>query len=151
MPIIIIELTVRPNPRGYGPYRVYPGQTLLCTVRQPFYDGARELLRRGYSPDAFLTMRHEGSAHRSFVPIPIGQAAKLTVVENDADGLRVRVYEPRPIKANQEKKGLSSRSINSKPEGGTVHGSEMFWVHSQPEGNPRLSERRHARLRPVIA
>ncbi|WP_336486483.1 hypothetical protein [Methylobacterium nigriterrae] len=135
MPITIIELTVRPNPRGYGQPSVYLGGTFLCTVRQPFFDGARELLRRGYSPDTLLTMRHQGSAHRSFVPIPIGQAAKLTVVENDTDGLRVTRYEPYPLKTERKREKLSVRRTNSEPEGAFGGGKEAVWgTFSPPEG-----------------
>jgi hypothetical protein len=93
----IIELIIRPNPRGYGPYRVFLGQTLLCTTRQPLYDGARELLRRGYEADTVLNMRHEGSAHPSFVPTTVGHAAKLTVVENEAEGPKLVKHKANPL------------------------------------------------------
>ncbi|GJE46833.1 hypothetical protein [Methylobacterium soli] len=121
----IIEIIVRPNPRGYGPFSVYLGETLACRTEQPFFAGARALLKLGYSPDAVYLMRHQGSAHVSFVPTTLGKAAKLTAYENDMDGLRVRAYEPRPPKANRKREGLSSHKIDSKPEGGTVHGKEI--------------------------
>ena len=119
----IIEIIIRPNPRGYGPYSVYLGETLVCRTEQPFYAGARALLALGYSPDAVFLMRHQGSPHPSFVPTTLGKAAKLTVHENDKDGLRERAYEPRPPKANRKKERPSPRRISSKPEGSTVHGN----------------------------
>jgi hypothetical protein len=58
------------------------GELLVAGTRQPLVDGARELLARGFEPTAPLTMRHEGSAHDSFQPMPIGQWAKAAY--NDA-------------------------------------------------------------------
>ena len=45
---------------------------LICISRQPRLDGARELLRRGYSPDSLLTTRAEGRSYDSFHPAQIG-------------------------------------------------------------------------------
>ena len=118
----IIELIVRPNPRGYGPYSVYLGETLVCRTEQPFYAGARALLKLGYSPDAVYLMRHYGSPHPSFIPTTLGKAAKFTVHENDKDGLRVSTYKPYPLKEKRKREKLSPRRIDSKPEGSTVHG-----------------------------
>jgi hypothetical protein len=69
-------------------------------------------------------MRHQGSPHSSFVPTTLGKAAKLTVHENDADGLRVSTYKPYPLKEKRKREKQSPRRIASKPEGGTVRGKE---------------------------
>lgn len=143
----IIELIIRPNSRGYGPYSVYLDETLVGRSEQPFFAGARALLKLGYFPETVFLMRHEGSPHPSFVPTTLGKAAKLIVHENDTDGLRVRGYDPRPPKANRKEKVLSPRRMNSKPEGGTVHGNGIVLGTFLPESDPRLSDRRHAGAR----
>lgn len=63
------------------------------------------LLRLGYDADLLLTMRHQGSAYPSFVPVPIGQAAKLSVVENAQVGPKLVKHKANPFAAarRQEK------------------------------------------------
>ena len=62
----------------------------------PLYDGARELLKRGLSPDTLLTMRHVSSPHDSFIPQRIGELAKWAIDERDnKSGLRKVLYLPR--------------------------------------------------------
>lgn len=117
-----IEITITPSDRQRYQYDAYLGEDLLCTSRIPFFDGARVLLRLGYDPDLPLTMRHVGSAYPSFVPVPIGQAAKLTVRENDEDGLRVRLYEP--YSSKQRNRELRSvQQYDSKLAGSVTHGN----------------------------
>ena len=41
-------------------FDAYLNGELILTSRQPWYDAARELLRRGYPGDTLLTMRHAG-------------------------------------------------------------------------------------------
>ncbi len=69
---------------------------LIVTSKQPRLDGARELLKRGYSPDTLLTTRAEGRDYDSFIPAPIGELAKWTIVEEDKNGLRRRLWKPHP-------------------------------------------------------
>ena len=66
----------------------------IVTSREPLLDGARELLRRGYSPDTLLTTRHEGKSFDNFKPAPIGKLAGLTITEESRDGLRIRRWVP---------------------------------------------------------
>ena len=44
------------------------GGDLICISRQPRLDGARELLRRGYSPDALMTTRAHDRSYDSWNP-----------------------------------------------------------------------------------
>ena len=67
---------------------------LIVVSKQPRLDGARELLRRGYLPDALMTTRAEGRDYDSFIPAPIGEVAKWTIVEESRDGLRRRLWQP---------------------------------------------------------
>jgi hypothetical protein len=102
---IIVHVTDK-----HGVYRAYLGSTLLCTTRQPFFDGARALLRLGYNPDEALNMRHQGSARPSFKPTTIGKAAKLTIVENEAEGPKLVKHEANPFaearRAEAERRAL---------------------------------------------
>jgi hypothetical protein len=50
---------------------------LILTSRQPWYDRARELLRRGYPGDTLLTLRHAGEDYDRFMPRCRSSAAKL--------------------------------------------------------------------------
>lgn len=68
----------------------------VCQSKTPLLDGARELLKRGVSPDALLTMRHSGADHDSFVPQPVAEWAKWAVSETERDGLRRYRWAPRP-------------------------------------------------------
>ena len=88
---------------------------LVVTSRQPRLDGARELLRRGYSPDALMTTRAEGRDYDSFIPAPIGEVAKWTVYEEDKKGLRRRLWQPHP---NAVSRGaVEGRTRNSPLQG----------------------------------
>lgn len=54
----------------------------LCQSHQPFLDGCRELLARGYSANAVAQMQHEKTGTIS-LRAKIGAAAAVTVVERD--------------------------------------------------------------------
>jgi hypothetical protein len=71
-----IYLVVAPTRAGMFEARI--DGLLICTSRQPFLDAARVLLAEGFAPDAYLVMRHVGSAHDS-LSASIGAAAQLTV------------------------------------------------------------------------
>src|SRR4051794_32596146 len=86
---IIVRVTKRPSV-----YEAYLGGTLLCTTDQPFFDGARALLKLGYGPEECLTMRHEGSAFPSFKPTTIGAAVKLTIRETAEIGPVAERWRP---------------------------------------------------------
>jgi hypothetical protein len=59
--------------------------------RQPFLDGARELLKRGHDPATPYNMRHANSVTLSFVTTTIGHAAGLCAAE-DGEGMRFRKF-----------------------------------------------------------
>ena len=60
---------------------------LIVVSKQPRLDGARELLRRGHSPDTLMTTRAHDRGYDSFIPAPISEVAKWTVSERDKRGL----------------------------------------------------------------
>ncbi|GJD92984.1 hypothetical protein [Methylobacterium iners] len=91
-----MEITVRKTKKP-SVYKSYLGDTLLCTTRQPFYDGARELLRMGYPSETVVNMRHQGKTYPSFVPTTLGEAAKLTVIENDQEGPKLVNHQANPF------------------------------------------------------
>jgi hypothetical protein len=81
------------------------GEIVVHATRQPFVDGARELLARGFDPGTPLTMRHEGSGHDSFQPMPIGQWAGWTYTEGENTPLRCARWMPRPAVGEGQKSG----------------------------------------------
>ena len=118
-----MEILINPVPGKPGMYQAHYDDVLLCTSRIPFYDGARELLKLGYPPGTLLNMRHRGKAYPSFVPTSLAKAAKLTVRENDEDGLRVRLYEPyQPGERSREQATVFR--CGSNPAGAVTGGNE---------------------------
>ena len=91
---------------------------LICISRQPRLDGARELLRRGYSPDTLMTTRAHDRSYDSFVPAPIGELAKWTVSERDKRGL----YRER-WKSYQD--GVSSAAVDSRTRKSGLRGAKI--------------------------
>ena len=55
-------------------------EVLVKNSRQPFLDGARVLVEKGYDPNALLVMKHLGSDIVA-LRAPLGKAAKLAVEE----------------------------------------------------------------------
>ena len=106
----VLELVMPPTSRR-GRYDVTLDDALVYTGRQPLYDGARELLRRGYDPAALLTVRHAGKAQRCFVPRPINEHARWMVEETSCDGLRgVKWRSP------EERTGAARQSGSASPD-----------------------------------
>ena len=60
-------------------FDLYLDGELILTSRQPWHDGARELLRRGYPSAALLTMRHAGKDYDCFMPLEIGYLAQGSI------------------------------------------------------------------------
>jgi hypothetical protein len=73
-----IVLVIKPAPKPER-FLGYIGDELIVTSRQPFLDGARALLARGYDPATPYDMRHANSDVLSFVTTTIGHAAGLSV------------------------------------------------------------------------
>lgn len=89
-----MSINITACPLGDGRFFAYLGNRPPCKATStPFYSAARVLLDEGVSPDTVLTMRHEGSSIVS-MRSTIGEAARLTVTEEDKKGLRVRKYRP---------------------------------------------------------
>jgi hypothetical protein len=84
-------LVIRPSGKA-GRFLGYVGEQLVVTSRQPFLDGARALLARGYDPATPYNIRHENSETLSFVTTTIGHAAGLSV--NDARTPRFQKFIP---------------------------------------------------------
>ena len=78
-----IVITVTPDQRP-GRYRTHieTEPKPLSVSRQPFLDGARELLARGHDPKTMLVMRWVGAEDWA-VRGSLGLAAKLTVDEHN--------------------------------------------------------------------
>ena len=78
------HITVAPIPTRPGYYTARCDGRLLCRSRQPFLDGARELLAAGQSATAVIAMKHAGSRVEA-LRSTVGAAAQLTV-ETDEQG-----------------------------------------------------------------
>jgi len=86
----MIVLVIKRAPKA-GRYLGYVDGELIVSSRQPFLDGARALLARGYDPATPYNMRHASSDLLSFVTTAIGHAAGLSVVDA-AQGTRFRKF-----------------------------------------------------------
>jgi hypothetical protein len=77
-------------------FDVYLSHELILTSRQPWYDGARELLRRGYPGDALLSIRHAGEDCDSSVPLEIDYLAQWSISDSKRGGLKRIRWQPMP-------------------------------------------------------
>jgi hypothetical protein len=82
---------IKPSGRA-GRFLGYVGDEIIITSRQPFLDGARALLARGYDPATPYNMRHANSDVLSFVTTTIGHAAGLSV--SDTRTPRLQKFVP---------------------------------------------------------
>lgn len=92
---------------------------LVVRSAQPLYDGARELLARGYDPEALLTLRHDYAETDSFKPKPIGELARWTVHERADRGLQLCKWSPMPERLTA---GAPERA--SRPRAGVTTGAD---------------------------
>jgi hypothetical protein len=110
------RLIVKDIPSKPGRFCVHlesTGAPVVTGSKQSVVDGARELLARGFDPGILLTMRHEGSAHDSFQPLPIGRWAGWTYEEGERTTLRQAHWMPFPAGAGTQK---STSGLSSVPE-----------------------------------
>jgi hypothetical protein len=77
-------------------FDAYLDGELILVSRQPLYDGARELLRRGYRSGTLLTLRHAGKDYDSFAPLEISYLAGWSISESDRGGLKRIRWQPMP-------------------------------------------------------
>jgi hypothetical protein len=85
---------------------VVNGEVLIKSSRQPFFDGARELLRRGVDPEATLVMVRRSGVYS--LRAKLGEAAKLAVEETRS---RYRQWQPHYRSLDGQESGrMSSES-----------------------------------------
>ena len=91
----MLRIRTKPHPKRPGVFIAsFEGRT-LCISRTPMADGARALLRMGFHPTILVTMRHEGSAHDSFVPETLANWAARAYVETPS-GPKIVPFRPFP-------------------------------------------------------
>lgn len=76
-----------------GRFRATLDDRLLVTSREPLYSAARVLIAEGMDPDTVLEAQHAGSPIVA-MRCKLAEAAKWTVSESDAGGLRRRPWQP---------------------------------------------------------
>jgi hypothetical protein len=78
-PLVIVVSSTKSA--GYFQARLQQSnEVLVKNSRQPFLDGARVLVAKGYDPNTSLVMKHMGSDIVA-LRAPLGMAAKLSVEE----------------------------------------------------------------------
>jgi hypothetical protein len=93
---LIIRASSLTSGKHVDKFDAYLDGQYIVTSREPLFDGARELLRRGYDTNTLMTTRHDGKAFDSFEPAPIGTLVTLRVEESDKRGMSIRKWEPHP-------------------------------------------------------
>jgi hypothetical protein len=88
--IIVAEVEAR---NGRYEARLEDGSLLCRNTRQPFFDGARELLRRGIDPQTRIVMRHKKSNTDS-LRSTVEAAARLRVKEADNAPPTFDIWKP---------------------------------------------------------
>jgi hypothetical protein len=113
--LIVIALGSKPG--RFGAHLERTGAPVVTASKQPLADGARELLARGFDRRMLLTVRHEGSAHDSFQPLPIGSWAGWTYEEGERTSLRLVPWMPFPAGAGTQKSTSEQPGVpNPAPE-----------------------------------
>lgn len=82
--VIRVISTIIPAPTDYKTRPGYQtkwrveldGEVLIESTKNPFEDSAAKLFNEGRDPEALYTMRHHDREYDSFVPAPLGIAAK---------------------------------------------------------------------------
>jgi hypothetical protein len=86
-PMIVLVISPAPKPGRFFGH--------IVTSRQPFLDGARASLARGYDPATPYNMRHANSDASSFVTTTDrGHAAGLSTREDNGTGIRFQKFVP---------------------------------------------------------
>ena len=91
----MLRIRTKPHPKRPGVFVASLEGKTLCISRTPLADGARALIRLGFPPAMLVTMRHEGSAHDSFVPETLANWAARAYVET-AHGPKIIPWEAFP-------------------------------------------------------
>jgi hypothetical protein len=109
--LIVIALPSKPG--RFSAHLESTGAPVVTNSKQPLVDGARALLAAGFDPATALTMRHDGSSHDSFSPLPIGRWASWTYEEGERTTLRATPWMPFPAGAGTQK---STSELSAVPE-----------------------------------
>lgn len=89
-----VVLVVSERKRRNGLYTArYNGQVVVKGSKQPFFDSARKLVGRGLDPKARYVMRRSLDGPDDLIST-LGEAASLTVRENDQVGPVLRPWTP---------------------------------------------------------
>jgi hypothetical protein len=89
-----IVLVVAERARRDGKYTAHhDGRLVVADVKEPFLDAARVLLAQGLDPAARYVMRRSSDGPDALVST-LGQAARLTVSDNDTEGPVFRPWKP---------------------------------------------------------
>jgi hypothetical protein len=78
---------------GYAWSVLYNGELLVSRSTTPEFDAARALLAKGITGKLTLL---DGKTGRPRLTLDIERCAKLTVSEENRDGLRIRKYQENP-------------------------------------------------------
>jgi hypothetical protein len=68
------DLSAKPNRSGLRlrwDALTEAGELLVAATERPLADGAQALALRGLHPETLVTIRHDGSPHDSFAPMPL--------------------------------------------------------------------------------
>jgi hypothetical protein len=113
----LIVMALPSKPGRFSAHLESTGAPVVTNSKQPLVDGARELLASGFDPATVLTMRHDGSFHDSFAPLPIGKWAGWTYTEGETTSLRCARWMPRPVVGEGQKSGSGLPGVpNPAPE-----------------------------------
>jgi len=91
----MLRIRTKPHPARPGVFVASLEGKTLCISRTPLADGARALLKMGFPPAELVTMRHDGSAHDSFVPETLANWAARSYVETPS-GPKIVPFKPFP-------------------------------------------------------
>jgi hypothetical protein len=89
----VIEIVIHKTGTPGRLASVVKGEVVVKSTRQPFYDGARALLDRGFDPDTVICARWHGSPITA-MQTTVGEAAKWSVSDSDSRGLRRQRWMP---------------------------------------------------------
>lgn len=90
----VIEITLIPHTADRFKMVLSDGTMLPRSSRQPRLDGARQMLKDGWSPETLITTRHQANDYPNWKPAPIGELAEWTIGESDKCGLSRRRWKP---------------------------------------------------------
>jgi hypothetical protein len=98
-------------------------EVIVTNSKQPLLDGARELLAAGFNLRTPLTMRHDGSSHDSFEPLPIVGWADLH--RGQTTSLRCARWMPVPLLGRGKSRVPSCRVYPTYPGAKTSVRSDL--------------------------